>query len=72
MTDELLLFRCGTCIYFDDLSTHTNMDKPFGHCRRYAPKTENFKSVADRFQPVVTKWPRVLVDDWCGEWKNKD
>jgi len=48
---------CKTCVYLAQLS---EMSENAGECRRHTPVV---KESTDR-----ASWPRVLLDEWCGEW----
>ena len=49
--------KCDLCHWFSQ-----NEDKPYGVCHRTAPQI---------FEHIGTCWPGVSVDDWCGEWKER-
>ena len=52
--------NCGYCAYFRRL----NMDEATeGRCHRYAPRLYSNK------HPPGPPFPRVMADDWCGEFK---
>jgi hypothetical protein len=55
--------NCIDCAYFLHIKYP---DEENGICRRYAPKP----FLGEECVPVKqTWWPKVAVDDWCGEYK---
>lgn len=50
---------CETCQYFDGIYSR----QPY--CRRYPPQV-TYASL------VTTYWPTVNIQDWCGEFKEKE
>ena len=57
---------CENCKFFlessqsKDLPTNDERYKRFGNCRRHPPV----------FEPLRRRrYPEVIVNDWCGEWK---
>jgi hypothetical protein len=57
MTQE----ECGNCAYFAPDQEH---------CRRYPPTTHIDSS--ERISQVLTLWPTVRREDWCGEYRAGD
>jgi len=53
--------KCENCVYF-----HLDISHEFGECRHYPPDTH----VIDG--EVVTVFPLVLNDEWCGEWTERE
>lgn len=56
--------RCDTCRFWwwaDDAD-----DERVGECRRRPPTV-----FVDDFIDPVTRWPRTLKGQWCGEWEVK-
>lgn len=57
--------NCGECRFFDPI----DMDQEEGYCRRFAPRPR--KAPRDAMTPdptdVVSWWPVVINEDWCGE-----
>lgn len=51
--------RCDNCRYFEK----TEDVHLLGRCLRHAPQPVQ--------KPASThwRWPLVLIDDWCGEWR---
>jgi hypothetical protein len=47
--------NCGTCKYFDGVSS--------GECLRYPPLRDDTVS--------FTRFPRVYTYNWCGEYKER-
>lgn len=50
--------RCDRCVYWQETTSCTE-----GDCRRYAPLMNDVASGL---------WPKVDVDDWCGDFKQKE
>jgi hypothetical protein len=50
---------CDACLFFDHDDGETN-----GWCHRHAPRPFVVANLGVR---MVTKWPRVDADDWCGD-----
>lgn len=47
---------CANCRFFDG-DNHANL------CRRYPPTTD------PKRDSILAVWPKVELDDWCGEHK---
>ncbi|MFQ5774673.1 MAG: hypothetical protein ACE5GS_09160 [Kiloniellaceae bacterium] len=62
---------CRNCTHWQPLGEYLDRVDPataghkaqLGLCRRYAPRP-----VAARADGAEIRWPRVVSDDWCGEW----
>ena len=50
--------KCGTCRFLKEYSSRT------GLCHRYPPTPQGSNDNGH--------WPRVNLDDWCGEYKAKE
>lgn len=69
---------CGTCRYFaaqlSSIST-VRYREGIGECRRHAPRGplvlawqhNDHDSGMQQHRPIITPFPLVPVDDWCGE-----
>lgn len=67
MKDNQTIGRCANCRY-SNLTVDENDNKSKLECRRYAPRIlcgsgEGWSS---------QQYPFVRLEDWCGEYKNKD
>lgn len=57
---------CENCKFFlesiqsKDLPPNHELYKRFGYCRRHPPALEPLRA---------RRYPDVIVNDWCGEWK---
>ena len=63
---------CEDCKFYDDFTENA------GFCRRNAPvaffipekikpETNEEKSKREQLESVITTWPTVRNNDWCGE-----
>ena len=62
---------CDNCRYFETASK----DGYEGFCRRYAPRpnvVQHRKSDDEDVDGILTTWPVVYADDWCGEHAAKE
>ena len=62
---EYLENKCNNCAFFKNPRTWTDVDlskKTHGDCKRFPPTTNGHLSY----------WPKVMSDDWCGEWIPKE
>lgn len=68
--------RCGTCRYWtDELSavSSTRYREGVGECRRHAPRGpivlawQHGDDAEQADRPIITPFPIVPHDDWCGE-----
>lgn len=41
----------------------------FSTCNRHSPKPRTINEDSDLHSDIVSVWPRVLPDDWCGEFE---
>ena len=41
----------------------------FNTCNKHAPKPVTVNEANDLHSDIVSVWPRVLPDDWCGEFE---
>jgi len=59
------MFECVNCLHFDKVS-----DK-HGKCRSVPPNAALIpaQGIGGAGLSVVTYWPEVKPDDWCGSWK---
>lgn len=60
---------CKECAY-----SHKIIDTYECECRKNAPNVANIIYTSDynysaRGEKVVTFWPRVRDNDWCGQWE---
>lgn len=60
------LMKCINCIYRDLEALTTSPNKRHLICRRYPPKI----STEDAYP--YGEYPKVLKEDWCGEFKCKE
>ena len=58
--------ECNSCQFFECLSNGN------GLCHRHAPKPKREKEIKDEWKPFHAEWPRVSVEDWCGEFQPLD
>lgn len=60
-TERQRVEKCESCRYWVVFPDSSN----YGNCCRYAPVV----GLPDVDQSVLTVWPNVGWDDWCGEYK---
>jgi hypothetical protein len=59
---------CGDCRFFDGMLLDED-GHGRGNCLRYAPRPYVDKEEDWPVDDDVTKWPRVGVKAWCGEYE---
>lgn len=59
-----LIEQCMSCWFYQP---YTEEGEPveFGECRRYPPVVVTGRQSGLMYP---TRWPRVTLDAWCGEW----
>ena len=55
--------RCNKCRFFDK-----DNNGPKGDCRRYPPQV----TIMDSFGNSRQSYPRMMQNEWCGEFRYKD
>ncbi len=67
---------CGTCRFFRDglsMLSSVRYRDGIGECRRHAPRGplvlawQHADDSSTRHMPIITPFPVVPADDWCGE-----
>ena len=62
--------KCADCKFFKG---SRNIEGSYGDCRRRPPQMVVTRPRLEGNLPRVTwAWPRVLTEDWCGEYVNRE
>ena len=59
VTNPIRIERCFNCFYYREPD-----------CRRTAPQATFTNEVQSRRAAFHLTWPKVGIDDWCGEYRN--
>jgi hypothetical protein len=59
---------CGICQFYI-ADEYVLYGSSYGGCNRYPPMFPNNPYGRTPTEVVRARWPTVLPDDWCGEWR---
>lgn len=57
---------CESCQFFELNRLYANVENVDGSCRRFAP------TVVVVSNETYSVWPKVTINDWCGEYEKKE